>query len=162
MADELPKHHGSINYDLLAKIQAVVLAQPQRVQMAEWINDDNDDCAVASLRKDCGTAGCIGGWACALGSQRPISLEYVPTAAMLLLGLSDAQSARLFYVSGWPADWRNAYLTALEMEPDSIDWEDDSSALLAAENYAGPAERHAAALVIYQRLQVFIDTEGEI
>ncbi len=73
-----------MNVDLLLKIKAAILADPDSFRMDTWT---------------CGTAHCIAGWACVLSDQ-PITGG---AAATRVLAIDRYQGDGLFHVGCWPA-----------------------------------------------------------
>jgi hypothetical protein len=105
-----------MNIKLLKQVKRHILAEPERFRMDDW---------------NCGTAQCIGGWACSLaglkwkrsgeGTHRELATEAeVSKVAALLLDIEaedcpesiygdDSEAARLFYTSSWPDEFRHQY-----------------------------------------------------
>lgn len=94
-----------MNVPLLLDIKAHILAEPDAFRMDVW---------------SCGTAHCIGGWACML-SGVPMKERYSgsghwqaigePTSSVAerLLGLDDDSSINLFEVGCWPDEFSERY-----------------------------------------------------
>jgi hypothetical protein len=92
-----------MNLDNIKTLRAHIAGLPEeRFNMAQWSarQSGNVDYTVPEdLLTDCGTAGCIGGWACALAGTRETrkfnSTEIMDTARNYL-GLTHEQAAALF------------------------------------------------------------------
>jgi hypothetical protein len=95
-----------MNVRLLRKIQKHILAEPKRVRMEVIATED-----------DCGTVGCIGGWAAILSNKKPDKFGDFKTACRLLgvplpTTLCGIYQHQLFFTHNWPEKFRNAYQTA--------------------------------------------------
>ena len=107
-----------MNVRLLRKIQEHILAEPKRYEQESWATS-------------CGTAACIGGWACILTGSRPKSVANetfdVFGKARRVLGLEYEAAERLFSVPCeyvvrnaaifkaryiWPLKYQKRYLAA--------------------------------------------------
>jgi hypothetical protein len=91
-----------MNVALLKKIKSRILREPQKFRMDRW---------------SCGTAHCIGGWACVLAKDPPVpSLNYgwtrsgwmVQSRAAEVLDIQGC-SHDLFDICYWPDPFRGAY-----------------------------------------------------
>jgi hypothetical protein len=82
-----------INTRLLRRIQKHILTIPKKL-----FDMDNWSEVVFNRGKECGTAHCIGGWACALKGSK----YFGHADAKALLGLDDEQATRLFMGDSWP------------------------------------------------------------
>jgi hypothetical protein len=112
-----------MNVDLLKQVADAIEKDPVRLDMSSWT--DTDD-AVAP----CKTTACIAGWAVTLSlakqalddpkawrkavvsmdrENRPLSIS---DSAVEKLGITDAQSEKLFHADGWPKDLYNEYCEA--------------------------------------------------
>lgn len=110
-----------MNIPLLRKIQANILAKPEKFNMDVWMRP-----SAAAHKPVCGTACCIGGWALVekgykvglkhtewdnIGEKSEYFIsptgkevkEYViPDKAAKILGLTKVESHNLFYTLAWP------------------------------------------------------------
>lgn len=112
-----------MNTKLLLKVKKHILAKPSRLRMSNWLLSnkigtpylrgkflvDLDTAWGEPSRQrlpECGTVGCIAGWARMLeGSKgKPSDMS-----ANILLNIFPSQSDQLFYVSGWPKKFADAY-----------------------------------------------------
>lgn len=90
---------------LLRRVKLHILEEPRRLDMTLW----------KSIRwgedpPPCGTTACIGGWALILSQYQgkgPVDRD-----AAKALHLTKKQAVRLFYVSFWPPEFKDAYLRA--------------------------------------------------
>lgn len=78
-----------MNVELLQKVKEKVLAEPEALDMGTWLD----------RYPECGTVGCIAGWACALSGHVPETDREVEIRALSLLGLPFEE---LFYPQDWP------------------------------------------------------------
>jgi hypothetical protein len=119
-----------MNVKLLRRIQKHILAEPQRLLMAEGIVQGNPGEAKSGwfgpsgepaqiILPNCGTAGCIAGWACILETKDKANLPriwpQVRYGAAELIGIPDGRGEggqNLFHVRFWPAKFKRAYLKA--------------------------------------------------
>ncbi len=90
-----------MNVERIIALRHRIADLPQsRFNMAIYGGRDGEDdvsMLAIELDLDCGTAGCIAGWACALWApDKPTS----PLLAQRLLGLTDAQADALFHARG--------------------------------------------------------------
>lgn len=105
-----------MNIELLRKIKAEIVAEPDAFRMDVWT---------------CGTAHCIAGWAIQLSGLMfdPVIEEERPAdtvggrsamdVAAELLHISDDEAMALFLVSGWPDDTSAAYDAIPDELPDA-------------------------------------------
>lgn len=125
-----------MNVELMRRIEAHILAEPKRVCMGIYVTKKDWHHETEFLREpnnypECGTIGCICGWAVTLtdtldgytGSiqdpyylsiQDPYYLIYtdVGRRGRDLLELSPTTAAALFYVGNWPDTFRQMLSTA--------------------------------------------------
>lgn len=126
-----------MNTRLLRRIQKHVLAEPRRLQMAEFVEKGApgeriySDGMLTEIPA-CGTTACIAGWACLLSNAKRIR-NYGSRAAKLL-GITRVQGSILFFTSGWP---------------DQL-----------AERYQGASTKAAQAEVLKERIDHFISSKG--
>ena len=124
----------SLNVKLLKKIREKILTEPGQFAMQNWFTTEDELRYSAGGLDDldrpkipnCGTAACIGGWAVVLGKKsargKPATAARVyghgaDTARELLgLGLGEEEhfdgGAALFYVTSWPAKYRELWREA--------------------------------------------------
>ncbi len=95
---------------LFDKIEAAILEEPKRINMAEWVVDTKY--LIASQIPECGTIACIAGWACAIGmrlnSKNLLAQRFqgdIPSGAAKLLELDREGLNELCVVSHWPEEW---------------------------------------------------------
>jgi len=91
-----------MNVKLLRKIKRHILAQPKRFDM-NFIGTRDMKSFKPNRVPECGTIGCIAGWACALSGKK-----FSGRIARNLLGLDYDQTERLFYDNpkGFRGMWR--------------------------------------------------------
>ena len=104
-----------MNIELLRKIRSSILENPQNFDMSTWFDsedgcDENligrgESCAVLD---QCGTTGCIAGWALHLTKSINTGNTFWEQAQKIL-ELSKNQAENLFYVNNWPDKYRDAY-----------------------------------------------------
>jgi hypothetical protein len=114
-----------MNIKLLEKVKQRILEHPNRFVMREWII--TKEALGKSFKADggqeiafdnCGTAGCIAGWACLIqtrGKARTNSVN-ADLEARDYLEFSEEQAEELFYMGGWPIKFSNDYLKAKTQE----------------------------------------------
>lgn len=83
--------------------------------------------------QDCKTAACIAGWACRISRVDGNALSSIGCKARNLIGITNAQSERLFYEDSWPVEF-------------IVDSTDSSNALAKAAS---------------ARIERFIETDGK-
>ena len=101
-----------LNLKLLRKIQKHILAEPARFVMWTWFLRRADTTSSYTPDggndrvkfPDCGTAACIGGWACIL-SGASLAGD-IHTRARNLLGLTLDEGRDLFSENRWPLELR--------------------------------------------------------
>lgn len=87
-----------MNTKLLRRVQKQILAEPAQVIMEDWFCETRQSKRIPN----CGTAGCIGGWAVALNEHKTpkeaseLFSYSMPQKARIALGLSRGQAERLF------------------------------------------------------------------
>lgn len=100
-----------MNVELLREVQKVILEEPKRFDMRTFAYrmDPKEE-----RSPQCGTIGCIAGWAVILTHKIPRK----PNAQMPNIGrphgaealdLTDVEALRLFYVEEWPDKFSVAY-----------------------------------------------------
>lgn len=110
-----------MNKPLLRQIIATIEAEPRRLRMEAWFTKHTNQLP------RCGTVACIAGWALVLHEHKPgVPFKRVRDAIQLrhstdidfgdflsvgakALGLTEAQSYRLFYLGAWPTVLFAAY-----------------------------------------------------
>ena len=101
-----------MNTKLLRKVKKVVLEEPRRLDMANWIQT-NMTALPAEERPPCGTVACIAGWAIHLSGVDPaLTPGAYSEIANGLLGLDEDQGRRLYYTGSWPESFDEAYHAA--------------------------------------------------
>lgn len=109
-----------MNIPLLRKVKAAILKHPNQFEMGSWFSDTlflGYDKRTGRIKErpagGCGTAACIAGWAChvALGHRKLYETDgdvgqSTSCEASDLLGLTEAQSSRLFFDGEWPRKHR--------------------------------------------------------
>lgn len=105
-----------MNVKLLRKVKKHILEEPKRLMMQGWRRKKSHDRpTVLAVDKDgldenrpfarCGTAACIGGWACIIAKKEPEHYGDHFRVARKLLELTSLQASRLFAPSLWPGDF---------------------------------------------------------
>lgn len=99
--------------DILTKVRDHLAERPQRVDMGVWIRDTRR----SLLDDNCGTAGCLAGWTCALMDEKVLYNDYDDAALPFLLDGPAISGDReyyvaqaLFHVSNWPDRYVHAIL----------------------------------------------------
>lgn len=105
---------SDVNIALLMEVRDAI-ARHRRVDMRGWIyqpgDEDEflpDDALTGVLVEDCGTVGCIAGWAVAV-ARPDMLVEDVPFLSAEILNLGREQARSLFYLSEWPGDLKHEY-----------------------------------------------------
>jgi hypothetical protein len=108
-----------LNVKLLRKVKKHILSNPARLRMSQWIIED-DPGTVRQIDSgwehprftipDCGTVGCIAGWACILSGKA--KTRNPESCATKLLRISDHDADRLFLVPFWPEPLQSRYFAA--------------------------------------------------
>jgi len=113
-----------VNVRLLRKIQKHILEEPKRLRMNYWFIDGLTpgarfggrlgyfDINESAEVPECGTVGCIAGWACVLSGPKPLTGEWLDGRGQEALALTDDQRLRLFNVSNWPQLFIDKYAKA--------------------------------------------------
>jgi hypothetical protein len=118
-----------LNVELLLKVKKHILQKPSRLHMAQWLVKANSFttfskhghkyfCFLNSGYNEphtrpvpeCGTVGCIAGWASVLASTP--EKQYSAFSASDLLGLDSYDSSKLFFVTFWPEKYKLEYLSS--------------------------------------------------
>lgn len=85
-----------MNKELLLKVKAEILNQPERFDMSDW-------------HSPCGTTHCIAGW-CEVIQKRPYTRNSsAKQSAQADLGLTDDECKRLFFAHNWPNEYSRQY-----------------------------------------------------
>lgn len=105
MKTKTPK--TKINVRLLRRIQRAIMAEPKRLDMGDWLVRGQQRIQQNGLKEpDCGTVGCIAGWAAVLDkTSDPKKFEDAEVSWMRadqILGLTHEQGNALFYTDEWP------------------------------------------------------------
>jgi len=83
-----------MNVELLLKVKQHILAEPRRLDMGEWLlQGEPGEILCGSTFPECGTIGCISGWAEILSGQG--------MSGEVVLELTPAQECELFYTTQW-------------------------------------------------------------
>ena len=107
-----------MNVKLLRKVQKFLLAEPRRFDMSQWIAPADNEEANVLKPPPCGTACCIAGAAFMIDrkikprgapERQDIQSTSIGFAAAKALGLNEDQTNRLYYTSGWPMKFEEAY-----------------------------------------------------
>ena len=120
-----------MNTKLLRRVAKHISEEPKRLAMGLWIQRKDDSYSGDGLVYEhyhqdgqfsnratkhrfaqCGTAGCIAGWAVLLkhGVTKAGKICDVPVEAAKILDIEDC--GRLFYVDDWPEEFSLPYLSA--------------------------------------------------
>lgn len=97
-----------MNVELLQKVKAHILEEPNRFVMGEWISKRHPGAVIRDESADnahivtpsCGTIGCIAGWTVLLAEGAECRTDDVCRRAAALLGISGTEQ-HLFYVDEW-------------------------------------------------------------
>lgn len=106
-----------MNTTLLTQIRDHILEEPKRVTMEDWLQRIPKEW-VTDRDPACGTIGCIAGWAVVLGLPRRKYVYNVSTTARGVLELSVEEARWLFYVGGWPNQFRESLHTLSPRTPE--------------------------------------------
>lgn len=103
-----------MNIELLREIQKCVLENPDRVFMPHFISDIHTRQPRQGVGPDtidnCGTAGCIGGWALMLAARRDgVSLPTTVEQIERVLDLKRFQGSSLLWTANWPVVYARRY-----------------------------------------------------
>jgi hypothetical protein len=101
-----------LNVKLLRKVKEHILAEPNRLQMGEWIERSEPGGFVYDYDAEvtvpaCGTTACIAGWTCLLGKGMEFDARgpfRISAEANKLLGVTEEDTSDLFYVDQWPRE----------------------------------------------------------
>jgi hypothetical protein len=99
-----------LNVKLLRKVKEHILAEPNRLQMEEWIERSEPGKFIYDYDAEvtvpaCGTTACIAGWTCLLEKGMEFDApdcDRIPEEASKLLGVTEEETSGLFYVNEWP------------------------------------------------------------
>lgn len=99
------KTKPKLNVPLLRKIQRAIMQEPKRIVMNDWLIQNIDDEEDRGLKTpDCGTVGCIAGWAAVLHeTSDPKNFSAAEgdwPDANTYLGIENGDP--LFYPDQWP------------------------------------------------------------
>ena len=145
-----------MNITLLRNIQSVILEQPLRLNMYDWIEE--------SSRSPCGTVGCIAGHAVLIDTLKKahktfkdkkflksilpdLRRSYISKDAAKLLGLTKKQASKLYFVADWPEPFKTDYYEIIH--------EDDypNAEMITKKS------REKLAQITSNRIEYFIDTK---
>ena len=112
-----------MNIPLLKKIQKHIKEEPRRLNMDDWILRKDEfiqnkkQLAYVLSRKikdipKCGTVCCIAGWADVLSGNGQFSYNRAKT----ILNLTSDQASQLFFVGGWPKEFRSEFESTLNLK----------------------------------------------
>ena len=105
-----------MNVKLLRKVKKHILQEPRRFFMEKLVEKGKPGQAVSldgiprSLPA-CGTAACIAGWVCIL--EKTVQVDR--RDAEEILGISDDEGERLFFVPSWPDRYRSKWRTTTDL-----------------------------------------------
>jgi hypothetical protein len=101
-----------MNAKLLREVKKRILEEPRRFSMGTWGS------TVSKRVAPCGTVACLAGHAVAI-SKPTHFVRYlhamessIYSLAIKSLSISVDQADRLFYVSGWPQEFKEGYVKA--------------------------------------------------
>ena len=94
-----------MNLELLLRARQAILDHPGQLNMGVWIVGNSDTLL------DCGTVGCIAGWAISCAGER-VDADLAGPQARRLLEITGPQSASLFHLNEWPQEEQLAYYAA--------------------------------------------------
>lgn len=98
-----------MNIKLLRRIQKQILKEPRQFQMGSYYARRLPG---VELIPNCGTACCVAGWAvsltmtCTPAEAARKSPKPLHPRAAVTLGLTSEEASRLFYMDGWPMNFR--------------------------------------------------------
>lgn len=100
----LPVSQATNAYDLLSEIVHLILDEPRRYNQGFWLLEGAELARSNYSQPDCGTVGCVAGWAATLTKRVPLgynSRDYVRSSQMQsdvqkLLGLNEQEAEKLF------------------------------------------------------------------
>lgn len=114
-----------MNVELLERVKAHILEEPNRLIMGTVIATDkrdfkdaldgyNHETGIVEVTPPCGTAACIAGWTCILGHPeiKPSEIQYnfgIATEATRLLDIPNIGA--LYYTNNWPEPFRTDFKT---------------------------------------------------
>lgn len=114
-----------LNVRLLRKIQRHILEEPKRFLMRAFVETGKPGTAYMNDEWEfekfpaCGTAACIGGWACILNGKLSARNGDFEIPAARLLGVTrsrnfmvKSQADRLFHVPYWPEQFKHEFRRA--------------------------------------------------
>lgn len=111
-----------MNVELLQRVKAQILAEPNRFDMSSWMLDENDnDIYTTQLFQECGSTACIAGWLVLLGSDRVVRGEEMADVAAELLGVDVRVAETLFYHYEWEEKLKERYEFALNVTESKTD-----------------------------------------
>lgn len=157
-----------MNRESFQKIKDHIHANPKRVDMEVYIDhkaDGGDLCELSEIAirvrdrddyyPDCGTVGCIAGWAAVLMGKAGPSIRHsgicdIKDTAMRALDITLAQAERLFYVAAWPKDLQNAYNSAV-----------NGNLVVRRGVYVRETDRREVADIVIQAIDRFVATDGK-
>lgn len=125
----------SLNMELFKKIKKHILARPSRLRMDTWVRRGNPKDTIYNHMPgygepenfklpDCGTVGCIAGWAVLLANpdlatdksfgrgEERLSISTASYAASDLHIKAEYKPFELFYVDYWPTQYADSYRKA--------------------------------------------------
>lgn len=125
-----------MNTRLLNQVANAILREPLKFDISTWVDEDD--------KSPCGTTACIAGHAVALSrgyqNLKPLfqldKRDLIQVFAQEKLGLTEAQSYRLFQRGLWPEEF--------------------------ADRSRAAKDREEAADIAFWRIQAFIATEGAV
>lgn len=111
-----------INVELLLKIKAKILANPESFYMGSWIIEGPE--GIEALAEQwggwetppCGTVACIAGWAQLLGAPER-KFESSVIVACDVLRVPTGEYGKLFYEEEWPPEFCDRYQAAESLIP---------------------------------------------
>ena len=85
-----------MNVRLLRKIRKHILENPKRLDMGVFLFREKTHPHYYKY-PECGTVGCLAGWACVLSKEADVPIAQLEDRAKKLLGLTPRQAGKLFY-----------------------------------------------------------------
>jgi len=108
---------------LLRKVKTQILREPKQFVMDHFFSDAQNLSKLDIPRAipNCGTAACIAGWVTAISlrkSPRDTQMDatFASDYAQDILGLSNNEVLRLFYVASWPRKFESRWWKAKTVE----------------------------------------------
>lgn len=96
-----------MNVKLLRRIQRHVIEVPKRLDMECFLDRTTDSYVVHKKMPECGTVGCIAGWAVALSTKELVPYVNIASTAAKFLSIREEEAEKLFYPHQWPEEFED-------------------------------------------------------